>query len=103
MRRKKILKFTLKCECVVSVIVNRPVLPLCVVDGRSRNPLYYYYYYYSILPRKNNGVIVPYTQWTTGGMPLVRNLTRMANTSLHIQKLLVNKPCYGLTPVDLCH
>ena len=29
---------------VVSVIVKRPVLPLCVVDGRSRNPLYYYYY-----------------------------------------------------------
>ena len=26
--------------CVVSVIVKRPVLPLCVVDGRSRNPLY---------------------------------------------------------------
>ena len=24
--------------CVVSVIVKRPVLPLCVVDGRSRNP-----------------------------------------------------------------
>ena len=33
--------------CVVSVIVKRPVLPLCVVDGRSRNPLYYYYYYYN--------------------------------------------------------
>ena len=32
---------------VVSVIVKRPVLPPCVVDGRSRlNPLYYYYYYY---------------------------------------------------------
>ena len=31
------------CVCVVSVIVKRPVLPLCVVDGRSRNPLYYYY------------------------------------------------------------
>ena len=30
--------------CVVSVIVKGPVLPLCVVDGRSRNPLYYYYY-----------------------------------------------------------
>ena len=26
------------CVCVVSVIVKRPVLPLCVVDGRSRNP-----------------------------------------------------------------
>ena len=26
---------------VVSVIVKRPVLPPCVVDGRSRNPLYY--------------------------------------------------------------
>ena len=36
--------------CVVSVIVKRPVLPLCVVDGRSRNPLYYYYYYYWIPP-----------------------------------------------------
>ena len=33
------------CVCVVSVIVKRPVLPLCVVDGRSRNPLYYYYYF----------------------------------------------------------
>ena len=32
------------CVCVVSVIVKRPVLPPCVVDGRSRNPLYYYYY-----------------------------------------------------------
>ena len=31
--------------CVVSVIVKRCVLPPCVVDGRSRNPLYYYYYY----------------------------------------------------------
>ena len=31
------------CVCVVSVIVKRPVLPPCVVDGRSRNPLYYYY------------------------------------------------------------
>ena len=29
-----------------SVIVKRPVLPPCVVDGHSRNPLYYYYYYY---------------------------------------------------------
>ena len=28
------------CVCVVSVIVKRPVLPPCVVDGRSRNPLY---------------------------------------------------------------
>ena len=26
--------------CVVSVIVKRPVLPPCAVDGRSRNPLY---------------------------------------------------------------
>ena len=31
------------CVCVISVIVKRPVLPPCVVDGRSRNPLYYYY------------------------------------------------------------
>ena len=29
---------------VVSVIVKRPVLPPCAVDGRSRYPLYYYYY-----------------------------------------------------------
>ena len=34
------------CVCVVSVIVRRPVLPPCMVDGRSRNPLYYYNYYY---------------------------------------------------------
>ena len=38
------------CVCVsvsvVSVIVKRPVLPPCAVDGRSRNPLYYCYYYY---------------------------------------------------------
>ena len=37
-------------ECVsvsvVSVIVKCPMLPPCVVGGRSRNPLYYYYYYY---------------------------------------------------------
>ena len=32
------------CVCVVSVIVKRPVLPPCVVDGRSRNLHYYYYY-----------------------------------------------------------
>ena len=32
------------CVCVVSVIVKRSVLPPCVVDGRSRNPLCYYYY-----------------------------------------------------------
>ena len=37
--------FDALCVCVVSVIVKRPVLPLCVVDGRSRNLLYYYYYY----------------------------------------------------------
>ena len=29
---------------VISVIVKRPVLPPCAVDGRSRNPLYDYYY-----------------------------------------------------------
>ena len=34
------------CVCVVGVIVERPVLPPSVVDGRFRNPLYYYYYYY---------------------------------------------------------
>ena len=33
------------CMCVVSVIVKHPVLPPCVVEGCSRNPLYYYYYY----------------------------------------------------------
>ena len=27
---------------IVSVIVKHPVLPHCVVDGRSRNPLYYF-------------------------------------------------------------
>ena len=27
--------------CVVSVLVKRPVLPPCAVDGHSRNPLYY--------------------------------------------------------------
>lgn len=31
------------CVCVVSVIVKHPMLPLCGVDGCSRNPLYYYY------------------------------------------------------------
>ena len=39
------------CLCVsvsvVSDIVKRPVLPPCVVDGRSRNPVYYYYLYYN--------------------------------------------------------
>ena len=30
--------------CVVSVIVKHPVLPPCVIDGHSRNPLYYYYF-----------------------------------------------------------
>ena len=29
------------CVCVVSFIVKRPVLPPCVVDGRSGNPLHY--------------------------------------------------------------
>ena len=32
------------CLSVVRVIVKRPVLPPCAVDGRPRNPLYYYYY-----------------------------------------------------------
>ena len=31
------------CVSVVSVIVKRPVLPSCVVDGRTRNLHYYYY------------------------------------------------------------
>ena len=31
------------CVSVVSDIVKCPVLPPCVVDGRSTNPLYYYY------------------------------------------------------------
>ena len=55
-------KLTMSAYCVaancnnsvVSVIVKRPVLPLCVVDGRSRNPpfysSYYYYYYYYYYP-----------------------------------------------------
>ena len=34
------------CVCVcVSVIVKHPMLPPCVVDGCSRNPLFYYYTY----------------------------------------------------------
>ena len=37
------------CVCVISVIVKRPVLPPCAVNGRSRNPLYHYYYYYAVL------------------------------------------------------
>ena len=42
---------TSKCsECHPSeqwsaLVLTSPVLPLCVVDGRSRNPLYYYHYY----------------------------------------------------------
>ena len=32
------------CVCVVSLVVKRPVLPPCAVDGRPGNPLYYYYY-----------------------------------------------------------
>ena len=32
------------CVCVISVIAKHPVLPLCAVDGRCRNPIYYYYY-----------------------------------------------------------
>ena len=38
-----------QCVCVrvcVCVIVKRPVIPPCAVDGRSRNPLYYHYHYY---------------------------------------------------------
>ena len=31
------------CVCVVSIILRRPALPPCMVDGRYRNPLYYYY------------------------------------------------------------
>ena len=31
------------CVSVVSVIVKRPALPSCTVDGHSRNPLHYYY------------------------------------------------------------
>ena len=38
------------CVCVCGyVIVKRPVLPPCVVDERSRNPLYCCYYYYYLL------------------------------------------------------
>ena len=29
---------------VIGVIAKRPVLPLCAVDGHSRNPLYCCYY-----------------------------------------------------------
>ena len=32
--------------CVVSVVVKRPALPPCAVDGSSRNPLCCYDYYY---------------------------------------------------------
>ena len=39
---------TCACVCMgvgaVRVIVKRPALPPCALDGRSRNPLYYYYY-----------------------------------------------------------
>ena len=28
--------------CVCVLLVKRPVLPPCAVDGRSRNTLYYY-------------------------------------------------------------
>ena len=38
------VEFVRVCVSIVSVIVERPVLPPCVVDGHSRNPLYYYYY-----------------------------------------------------------
>ena len=31
--------------CVVSVVVKRPALPPCAVDGSSRNALCYYYNY----------------------------------------------------------
>ena len=31
------------CQCL---IINRPVLPSCAVNGRFRHSLYYYYYYY---------------------------------------------------------
>ena len=30
----------------VRVIVKRPALPPCAVDGRSRNPLYFYYWFF---------------------------------------------------------
>ena len=32
------------CISVAVAIVKRPVLPLCVEDGRCRNFLYHYYY-----------------------------------------------------------
>ena len=41
------------CVSVVSVIVKCPVLPLCAVDGCSRNPLYYYYYRLHKVPSPN--------------------------------------------------
>ena len=39
------------CGCVVRAFVKCPTLPLCAVDGCSRDPLYYYYYclYFVIL------------------------------------------------------
>ena len=48
-QHKDLDPITCVCVCVVSVIVKRPVLPPCVVDGRSRNHLYYYYYYLIIV------------------------------------------------------
>ena len=47
------------CVCVVSVIIKHPVLPPCVVDGRSRNPLYYYYYLPGWVPSVIVTVIFP--------------------------------------------
>ena len=42
------------CVCVC-VIVKCPVLPPCVADGHSRNPLYYYYYYLCVWKRVKGG------------------------------------------------
>ena len=38
------------CVCVVSVIVKRPALPPCGIDGRNRNLFYYYYIHSHLFP-----------------------------------------------------
>ena len=41
-----------RARVCVCVIVKRPKLPPCAVDGRSRNPLYHYYIHCYTLSRK---------------------------------------------------
>ena len=38
------------CLSVASVVVKRPALPPCAVDGHSTNPLYYYYMQFFCTP-----------------------------------------------------